>query len=148
VKVSTRPDFFERIANHPRVFPAVSRANDPPIVLDSIWDKCIGLEFEGGGWVMVEQSPRVYEVHTLFLPKSLNIIQNAEQALSYMFPKIADILTTMIPVDLPHVKRLATRMGFKPTHREIAAWSRAHAMIDLDHFELPAKDYLERVSCL
>lgn len=148
MKLSTGPEFFEAIANDPSVFPYVTRKGVYEVRLGAIWDRCLGFEFDTGGWVLVEQAPRVFEVHTLFLPKSQDVIERGRLVLAHMFPALADELVTMVPVDLPHAKRLALRLGFSFVKRVPKEWERDSGPVDMDHFRLTCRDHMERVQCL
>ena len=116
MKVSDSPAFFERIANDPRVFPAIARKGREPFDLSGIWPDCIGLEFDTGGWVFHRVSEGVYDAHTLFLPKSLDVRGKAKEALAYLFGNGATLIIGRIPADLPHAKRLARDMGLTYSH--------------------------------
>jgi len=79
----------------------------------------------------------VYGVHTLFLPKSEGVVDKALQAKEYIFgQRGAKRLETIVATDLPHVRRLAKRCGFKWTHRITGMWPRESGPIDYDHFEI------------
>lgn len=151
MRLSITPDFFELIANHPSVYPYVTcKGFEGRITLGvggELPNNCLGLEFDTGGFFLVELRPRVYEVHTLFLPKSERVVEKAMDALDLMFPLLADELVTMVPADLPHAKRLALKMGFQFTHRDPDGWERDSGPVDLDHFRLTCTEHMERVRC-
>lgn len=138
MRVSTSPDLFERIANHPDVYPAVSCKGCGRISFGDAWARCIGLEFGVcGGFIYVELEPGTWEVHTLFLPRTREVDQFAEQSLRHMFEVAgADRIVTMVPNDLPHASRFARRHGFSLTHTTPDGWERNSGPVDLDHFEL------------
>jgi len=102
-----------------------------------IWADCIGLEFDTGGWVFHKQDEGVWEVHTLFLPKSRDVLQNAQQALRYMFTEAdAQLIVTQVATDLPHVRRLALAGGFQWFARKEGAWERDSGPVTVDYYEL------------
>ena len=108
MKIDTTPDFLESVANHPRVYPYVSVKGCGYIRFGKIWDDCIAVVFDTGGWLFHRQDHNVYEVHTMFLPKSRDVNAKALRALGYMFDEAgADLIVTQIAGDLPHVRRLA-----------------------------------------
>lgn len=139
MEIAQGPELFESIANHPDVFPAVSCKGCGRIRFGQAWAGCVGLQFgDRGGFVYVAMAePDVWEVHTLFLPGTRGTSGFAQQSLRHMF-EIAGAarIVTMVPADLPHVRRFALRQGFMPTHTAPAGWERESGPVDLDHFEL------------
>lgn len=142
MKVATDPAFLESVANHPKVFPAVSCKGVARIDLDPIWADCVALEFDGGGFVFHRQDADVYEVHTLFLPHTKGVDDYAEQALAHMFANGARLILTQVAKDLPHVRRFAERHGFVRFGGKENGWERESGPVDVDYFEL------ERQGCL
>ena len=75
MKIDPTPDFLESVANHPRVLPYISVKGVDVIKFAPIWHDCIAVVFDTGGWLFHRQAdPDVYEVHTLFLPKSEGVV--------------------------------------------------------------------------
>lgn len=146
MKVATDPKFLESIANLPSVFKYVSCKGVDVIDFSSIWEDCIGLEFETGGFLFHKQADRVYEVHTLFMPKSKNVDLCAKDAAAYMFSGKAVLLLTQIARDLPHVRRLALRQGF--TKFGSGDWHRTNETVVADYYELSKEIWLEKIQCL
>lgn len=143
MRIATGPEFLESIANHPRVFPSVSRAGDGPISLAAAWPECIGIEFDTGGWLAHRLAPGLYELHTLFLPKSRGVRVAAAQMLRYLFcARDAIELVTRVPADLPHARRLAEWGGFQHQFTRPASWPRAAGAVDVDHFRLPLDTWI------
>lgn len=138
MRVSESPGPLERVANHPKVYSAVSCKGCGRISFGDAWARCIGLEFgDCGGFVYVHLEPGTWEVHTLFLPRTRGTDQFAEQSLLHMFQVVgAERIVTMVPADLPHAKRFAIRHGFSLTHRTPNGWERDSGPVDMDHFEL------------
>jgi hypothetical protein len=116
VRVATSPEWLESIANDPRVFPYIARKGRASFDLSGVWADCIGLEFDTGGWVFHRVARGVYDAHTLFLPKSLDVRGKAKQALAYLFGRDATLIIGRIPADLPHARRLARDMGLAYSH--------------------------------
>ena len=114
MRIDSTPDFLESVANHPRVFPYVTIRGVEIIRLAPIWKDCIAVVFDTGGWLFHRQDdPDVYEVHTLFLPKSKDVLAKAIAAKDFIFGESnAKRLETMVAIDLPHVRRLTLRSGF------------------------------------
>src|SRR5690606_1275901 len=85
VVVADSPEFLESVANHPRVFPFVSVKGCGEIRFGPIWDDCVALQWEDGGFLFHKQDEGVYEVHTLFLPRAKDKHEKAEEALAHMW---------------------------------------------------------------
>ena len=138
MKLSTGPEFFESVANHPDVYGAVSCKGCGPIRFGPAWADCIGLEFgDRGGFIYHRQAADVYEVHTLFLPHTKDAAKFARQSLEYMFgERCAELILTQIAVDLPHVRRFALKQGFTKFHEVPDGWERDSGSVDLEFFEL------------
>lgn len=144
MKVAETPEFLESVANHPRIFHAVSWYGQDGIDLSPIWHKCIGLEFETGGWVCDQLETGRYEVHTLFLPGSRNVREKAAIALRHMFCATDALeLVTKVPNDLPHALKLAYDMGFKPAFTRERAWQRANGMVGMSYLRMTIDDWAQ-----
>lgn len=143
MRIDQTPDFLESVANHPRVFPYVTVRGVDVIKFAPIWHDCIAVVFDTGGWLFHRQAdPDVYEVHTLFLPKSTDVLAKAAAAKHFIFDQMhAKRLETLVAIDLPHVRRLALRSGFKLTHRITGMWPRESGPIDYDHFEITRESW-------
>lgn len=139
MKVAQTPDFLESVANHPRVLPAITCKGKTSIDLAPVWDDCIGLEFERGGFVFHRQDAGVYEVHTVFLPRTRDVDACAVEALAYMFANGATLILTQVAKDLPHVKRFAERHGFVRFGE--GDWERESGPVGADYFELTDEVY-------
>jgi hypothetical protein len=145
LKIDTTPDFLESVANHPRVYPYVSVKGCGYIRFGKIWDDCIAVVFDTGGWLFHRQDHNVYEVHTMFLPKSRDVNAKALRALGYMFDEAgADLIVTQIAGDLPHVRRLALRAGFEKTGHQDAAWERDSGPVNVDYFHITRDMWKQR----
>jgi hypothetical protein len=144
MKVSTGPEFFESVANHPRVLPYVTWKGIYAVGLKDVWKDCVGLEFDTGGWVFHRLAPDVYEVHTLFLPKSVNVSDKAQEALAYMFSNGAQEILTRVPHDLPHVRRLAEKGGFTFLRRHEIPWQRETGPVETDVYQLTQEAWVSQ----
>lgn len=116
MKVATSPAFLEGVANDPRVFPYIASKGRGKFDLSALWADCIGLEFDTGGLIAHLVAPGVYDLHILFLPKSVNVREKVAQALAYLFASDAALVIGRIPADLPHCRRLARDMGLTYSH--------------------------------
>lgn len=143
MKIAESPAFLESVANDPRVFPSISVPGMARIDLAPAWRACIGLEFDTGGWILHRSEPGVYEVHTLFLPKSRQIREKAREAMLFVFSCTDAIeLLTKVPADLPHARALTLAMGFRPLYRREAAWPREGGAVAVDYFRLGIEDWI------
>lgn len=142
MKIDTTPDFLEMVANHPRVYPYVSVKGCGPIKLAPIWKDCIAVVFDTGGWLFHRQEPDVYDVHTLFLPKSKHILERATVAKDYIFREAgAELLTTMVAEDMPHVRRLTLACGFEWVCKKFGEWERDSGSSNYDHYQLTRESW-------
>lgn len=145
MRIGTNYKFLENIANHPRVFKYVTCAGIHSVDLSNIWKDCIAIEFDTGGFLFHKQDDGVYEVHTLFLPKSKNVYDYAKQAAEYMFTHGATLLLTQVARDLPHVRRLALKQGFVKFSEGI--WIRDSGSVISDYYELTKDAWMEGLRC-
>ncbi len=119
--------FLNRVANHPDVRPYIGgfdpidltevAANPANIVLE---------DFPNGGWVLVQQMPAVYELHTLFLPDSRGkaYFIAAREALRYVFTNTDALeILTKCPDDNPGARMAATMVGFRERFHRDACWN-------------------------
>jgi len=142
MKIARTPAFLESIANDPRVFPSVSCAGMGRIDLAPVWERCVGLEFDTGGWLFYQLAPMYYEVHTLFLPRSRGVREAAAAAAHYMFTGTdCTELVTKVPDDLPHALSLARSMGFTDRFRRAAAWPRQAGAVGVTYLGLALDDW-------
>ena len=136
MRIATSPAFLESVANDPRVFPFVASKGRGKFDLSAVWRDCIGVEFETGGWVFHRVAPGIYDAHTLFLPKSVEVRAKATQALAYLFGLDAQRVIGRIPADLPHAKRLARDMGLTYSHDLERPVTREHGPVALHEYHL------------
>lgn len=143
MRIAESPAFLQGIANDPRVFPAVSVPDMASIDFTGAWPACIGVEFDTGGWVFHRSEPGVYEVHTLFLPKSRQVREKAREAALFMFTCTDAVeLLTKVPADLPHAKALALASGFRFIYRRREAWPREGGAVDVDYFRMTLDEWI------
>ncbi len=135
MRLSASPAYFERIANDPTVLPAVTEHGHGPVAFPpDVWQTMLGIEFEGGGWLLQRLGSGYFEVHTLFLPGSRDIREKAAHALHAMFTGTdAWELVTKVPADIPAALGLAKAMGFTERFVRRGAWKREGGAVDI-HF--------------
>lgn len=142
--IAQSPDFLESIASDPAVFGAISmRGQEPPLLLGSIWNSCIGLEFDDGGWLVQRIDLTLWECHTLFLPGSTDVRKKAELALRHMFTATECLeIATKVPRDIPAALGLAKAMGFKHRYTREKAWPREGVDVDVDYLSMRMEDWI------
>lgn len=142
-RISESPDFFNQVANHPAVFPAVSYAGQERIDLSEAWGRLIGLEFEGGGFLLEQLEPGYLEVHTLFLPGAEEIRAKAWLALTFIFTHTDAVeLVTKVPVDNVKALGLAKAVGFNQRFRRTKAWDRWSGAVDVDYLGMTLDEWI------
>jgi hypothetical protein len=142
LKISTCPAYFEAIANHPKVFAAIAMRGQQRVEFGAAWPSLLGLEFEGGGWLLQQHMVGYYEVHTLFLPKTRNVREKAKEAMRHVFCATDALeLVTRIPADLPHALALAKAMGFTERFTRKAAWPREDGDVDVTYLGLTVDEW-------
>lgn len=142
MRFSSDPAYFEAIANHPKVFPAVSCKGIDRIEIGPLWHECIGIEADGGGWLLHSHGHGLYEVHTLFLPKTRHVRQQAREALRMVFCGTDALeLVTKVPDDLPHALALAKAMGFTVRFRREGAWVRESGAVGMTFLGLTLDEW-------
>lgn len=148
MKLSHGPERFNEIANHPRVFPYVSQAGDSAVDLGPNWERCIGTEFEDGGWVYYDHGCGVWEIHTLFLPKPTDVATKLRESLGHIFGQVgAATVITQIPRDLPHARRLAVNAKFEHIGSKDDGWLRESGPVALDFYQLTQEAWQGRQGC-
>lgn len=144
MKIASTPEFLESIANHPSIFPAVSYHGLDRINLSPVWHKCIGLEFDTGGWLVDRLEMGRYEVHTLFLPGSKGVREKAAIALRHMFCATDALeLVTKVPNDLPHALKLSYDVGFKFAFTRDKVWPRASGAVGMTYLRMTIDDWTQ-----
>lgn len=143
MKVSETPDYFESIANHPRVFSTIKPKGVERAILGGAWDQSIGLEFDGGGWLLQNIHDGLWEVHTLFLPGNHHVRDKAKEALLFMFTvTTCRELCTKVPEHIRRAKQLAIDMGFRQRFTMDAHWPRDSGPVGLDFLYLPLEEWV------
>ncbi len=104
MKVSHDAEFLNRVVNHPNVLPYVNLGvqgplDITPLVMD---EKNLFLANEYGGFLLIDQGDRVFEIHTQFLPEGRGrmALEAAREAMGYVFTETdCQMLMTFCPVD-------------------------------------------------
>lgn len=147
MKVAISPDFLQSVIDDPRVFPwltqdGISAENSR---LSAIFDEGIGLEFDHGGFFFHRLGDGVYEVHTLFLPKSRNAYQAAQAAAHYLFCATdCTRIVTKVPADNVPAWKLTEKMRFHATNVRERAYIRGGIAHDVKHYALDFDDWIGR----
>jgi len=114
------PSFLTSVANHPEVRPYL-KGNGLLDLTEIISNPSnIALQYNGGGWVLIQVSVGVYEVHSMFLPefRGRHVAECLTDALEYVFIHTdCHRLVTQIPDDNKQAKALGKMAGFRPWFR-------------------------------
>ena len=138
MKLAASHEFLESVANDEAVHKWVAQ-DDKPISLAGLWDSSAFIEFDTGGFIFQALSAGLYEVHTLFLPKSHGVYDKARAAAHFMFcaTDCAEIVTK-VPAFNVAARRLTEKMGFVLDFSRKAAF----AGNDVDYYRLPLKGWM------
>lgn len=119
--------FLTSVANHPDVRPYIGPGDEALDLTQIISNPSnIALEAEGGGWVLVNLLPGVYELHTLFLPEARGkaYFRAAREALRWLFTTTDCLeVLTRCPDDNPGARMAASMVGFRERFRRDGAWA-------------------------
>ena len=121
------PTFLNSVANHPEVRPDIGGdVNDPVDLTPHVENLAnIALEADGGGWLLRNLSPGLYDLHTLFLPaaRGKSYFRQAREALRLVFTQydVVEISTWCPDVNAP-AGMAAGLMGFREWFRRERAW--------------------------
>lgn len=111
--------FFNEIANHPEVRPWLG--GEGPLDLTSAVMNIanFALKTEGGGFILVQHEPGIYEAHSLFLPEARRrSIRAMRDGFDYMFTRTdCERIVTQVPDDNAPAAALAKLAKFKPMFR-------------------------------
>ncbi len=112
MRVATSPDFLESVANHPRVRPYIGgegefRAGDS-------WANSIGLEWDCGGVVFMQEAPGIYSGHLVFARKTQGALEKVREAFAHMFDTVkARQIRADFPSHYAHVRRIVRALGMR-----------------------------------
>lgn len=125
------------VVNHPDVRPWVG-GDGPldlsPVVADSNNYLLMG---EGGGFLLVQQEPGIYEVHSQFLAGNRGeaVVQAAHDASRYMFTRTDCIeIRTKVPNGNVAAAALTRRMGWEFQFERANAWQTASGLTSVRYF--------------
>lgn len=129
IQVITRthdPAYLTEVANHPEVRPYVGPGVEPLDLTGLISNPAnVALEAEGGGWVLINLMPGVYELHTLFKVegRGAGYFAAASEALRWMFTHTDCLeILTRCPDDNPAARMAAVKVGFRERFRRDGVW--------------------------
>lgn len=118
--------FLNECANNPEVRPYVGPGTDALDLTALISNPMnFTLVTEGGGWVLINLMPGVYELHTLFLPsgRGAGYFAAASEALRWMFTHTDCLeILTRCPDDNPGARMAAVKVGFRERFRRDGVW--------------------------
>lgn len=141
MKVSTSPDFLQSVMA--ARWKAIGRDTDPVPELATIWDRCIGLEWDDGGFFFFRVGDGVYEVHTQFLEGAKNPLACAREAVAHMFTHTdCTTISTMVPADNIPAGRLTLAIGGEYVGSEPRAFLRNGELHDIHYYALTKDGWL------
>ncbi|WP_363797441.1 hypothetical protein ABU614_19790 [Lysobacter firmicutimachus] len=142
-KMSSGPEYFNEIANHPAVFPSVTEVGQGSIDFTPAWGSLLGFEFEDGGFLLQCHAPGYYEAHSLFLPGHSDVLEKAKVTLNLLFSHTDAVeVVTKVPEDNPSALALAKAVGFRERFRRNKAWRRFHGCVDVFYLALTLDDFV------
>ena len=144
MRIATSPAFLASIVNDPRVRPWLVQDTDPAeLSIDALFAQGIGLEFDTGGWFLHRLGDGVYEVHTLFLPGSRDVLGKTREAMAAIFCGTDCLrLVTKVPADNKAADRLTRYAGFRLDYVREAAFLRGGIRHDVRHYSLGLDDFV------
>lgn len=129
MQLKTR-QFFEDIANHPKVFQRIEVAGVERADFDWFDAHGIGVGWDDGGFLFYRSGDE-WEIHTLFLPGHAPVVDRAKQAIAFALENGAKRVVTMTPVDLIPAIRLCKKCGFELIETIEGGWPRKAGAVDL-----------------
>jgi hypothetical protein len=132
--------FFNRIANHPDVRPWIGGKGVLDLT-DAVMN--IGnfaLKAEGGGFILIQHEPGIYEAHSLFPPEGRrHSIRAMRDGFDYMFSRTdCERIVTQVPDDNAPAQALAKLAKFRPMFRreEAERGPTAYVSLSLDDWAM------------
>lgn len=143
MRVATGPAFLNSVMRDERVWPWVTCDGVESADLAAIWDRSVGIEFDTGGFVFYRLDDGVYEAHTLFLPRSRDVVAKTKEAVRYLFCGTDCMrIVTKVAADNPPAMRLAERAGMRHDYTRPVAHMRRGRLHDVHHYSLAMDDWM------
>jgi hypothetical protein len=144
IERSFDPAFFNKIANHPDVRPWLGGkgALDLANAVMNIANFC--LRADGGGFILIQHEPGIYEAHSLFLPDArIGSVRAMRDGFDYMFTRTdCERIVTQVPDDNKPAQALARVAKFRPMFRreEAERGPTAYVGLHLDDWAMENAD--------
>lgn len=139
--------YLNRVANDPAVRPWLggSGALDMQPILDN--PKNVGLQAEGGGFVVINVGDGLYEWHSMFLPdhRGPNVLAAMEEGARYMFVETdCTEIITKCPVNNKGAQGAARAMGCAHVFTVEKGWNHQGDFIGMDCVSLTIERWAQR----
>jgi len=144
-RLSKGPEFFNELANHPRIHKAIAQYGQGVIDLAPVWDRCMGFEWPEGGFFLVQlDDDGLYEAHTLFRKGGRRVREYSAQVSHFLFTRTdCTLITTRVPETLPLATRLALDSGFTYDYRLKSLWRIGESeLCDMDHLSMDCSRWI------
>lgn len=111
--------FFNDIANHPQVRPWLGGEGALDLTAAVMNIANFALKTDGGGFILVQHEPGIYEAHSLFLPETRRgSIKAMREGFDYMFVRTdCERIVTQVPDNNAPAAALAKLAHFRPMFR-------------------------------
>lgn len=139
--------FLNRVANHPEVRPWLGLPEAGPLDFQPFLDdpSNIGIEADGGGWILASKGLGIYEIHSLFLPegRGASFFRNAREMLRYVFTRTDCVeIWTQCPDDNLAARMAALKNGFREIARREGIWG--EDKVGVSYQSLPIDQWIMR----
>jgi hypothetical protein len=142
MKFSESPAFLNELANTPGIFEHIALAGQESIDLSPIWEDCIGIECEDGGFLLHCIEPSLYEVHTLF-PAGRHALKQALEAVEIVFCATdCREMVTRVPVNNTAAMALTKRFGWSYRYTIKNGFPGKDGVQDCQHFGMTLWDWV------
>lgn len=113
------PTILNEIANHPEVLPWTGAKGAVDLTNLIANTNNYALVVEGGGFLLIQSEPGIYEVHSLFLPEARSqSLRAARDGFDYMFTRTnCERIVSQVPDNNPAASGLARLVRFRPMFR-------------------------------
>lgn len=132
-------DAINAVINHPAVRPWVGLPGQSYLDVGPVVANLgnVLLMGEGGGFLLVQLEPGIYEVHTQFVPEARgeNVEKSVADAFHYMFTRTDCMeVVTKVPEGNVAANVLAKRSGFELQFERAAAWPTDNGMVGVKYY--------------
>lgn len=112
MRVAADPAHLEAIANDPAIRPYLG--GDGEVRAGDSWANTIGLEWDSGGVVFVQEAMGIYSGHLVFARKTQDTLAKVQEAFRHMFCTVkAREIRADFPSHFAHVRRIVRALGMR-----------------------------------